>query len=144
MTNDPGPPTFAEIRAAIAKTIADGLTVEIFEYAKVPDVNQVPALIVKPLSAQYLVNFGTDATYEFDLYVLVARQEAEVSQDLLDQFVDLAGENSIPAIIRANPTLGLDGLDVSITKMVGYGGAFENAKVPHMGAIFKCHVEADP
>lgn len=138
------PPSFAQIRKAIADTIEAGCETEIYCYNNIPDMNHVPALIVKPLSGNYLVSFGVDAHYEFQLFVLVGRQDADVAQDLLDSFVNHFGTDSIPAIIRSSPTLGLEGVQADVYQMTSYGGEFPNAKIPHIGAILKCRVEADP
>lgn len=137
-------PTFAEIREALATTIRDHVAVEINEYARVPDVVQVPAVVIKPLSAKYIVNMGEDATFEFQILVLCGRSDTDSGQQDLDEFVSHYGPNSIPHALRSNPEIGLDGVDATCYAMDGYGGEWSAAKVPHVGAILKVRVEADP
>lgn len=137
-------PTFAEIRQALVTTVQANIEMEIFEYAKVPDVNQCPAIIVKPLSAKYVVNMGQDATYEMQLVVLCSRRDTDTGQDDLDAFVSHYGPNSIPRAINAHPGLGIDGVDALCYSMDSYGGEYATAKIPHVGAILKVRVEADP
>jgi hypothetical protein len=137
-------PTFGEIREALATTIKNGVTSEINEYARVPDVTQVPAVVVKPLSAKYIVNMSEDATFEFQILVLCGRSDTDAGQQDLDAFVSHYGPDSIPHALRSNPDIGLDGVDVTCYAMDGYGGEWSAAKVPHVGAILKVRVEADP
>lgn len=138
-------PTFAEIRTALVHTIQANVEKELFEYAKVPDVSQVPAIIAKPLSANYVVNMGGDATYEFQLIVMCSRRDTDVGQQDLDELVSHHGPNSIPAAINSNEDLGLDDSVTALCyAMDSYGGEYSVAKVPHIGAILKVRVEADP
>lgn len=138
-------PTLAEIRAALVETIKDNLVVEIFEYANVPDVAQLPAVVVRPMSANYVVNMGDDATYNFQVYVLTSRRETGVAQDDLDALVSHYGPNSIPLAINNNMELGLGGAVTALCMgMDGYGGQYTTAQIQHVGAILKVRVEADP
>jgi hypothetical protein len=135
--------TFAQLRQALVDTIEEGCETEIFVYEKVPDVNQCPALIVKPLSGDYTMTFSLDARFEFQLFFLVNRQDAEVAQEQLDGFVSHFGPDSVRQAIWDKPTLGLQNVDALIYAMTSYGGEFQNAKIPHIGVIFKCRVECD-
>lgn len=139
-------PTLAEIRAAIVTTAQANIEMELFEYAKVPDVAQVPAIIVMPLSAKYVVNMGDDATWEFKVYILTSRRDTDTGQDDLDELISHYGPNSIPKAINSNEGgLGLDGAVTALCyAMDGYGGTFQSAKIDHVGAILKVRVEADP
>lgn len=137
-------PTLAEIRAALVATAQAGIQIEIFEYANVPDVVQLPAVVVRPMSANYVVNMGDDATYQFQIYVLTSRRDTDTAQDDLDELVSHFGPNSIPLAINGNDELGLDGVSALCYAMEGYGGQYSTAQVPHVGAILKVRVEADP
>lgn len=137
-------PTLAEVREALVATIRDNIEIEIFEYHNVPDVTQLPAIVARPLSAKYVVNMGSDATYEFQLYVLTSRRDTDTAQDDLDALVSHYGPNSVPRAINGNDELGIDGVSALCYAMDGYGGQYQTAKIPHIGAILKVRVEADP
>lgn len=136
--------TFAEIKSALVTTIQANISTQIFEYMNVPDVAQVPAVVVKPLSALYVVNMGQDATYEFQLYILTSRRDTDIGQQDLDALVSHYGPDSIPRAINAHEELGLEGVTALCYGMDGYGGSFQAAQIPHIGAILKVRVEADP
>jgi hypothetical protein len=141
MTN---PPTLAQIRQAIVTTVQANITSEVVEYANVPDVVQCPAIVVRPLSAKYIVNMGDDATYEFQVFVLCSRRDTDTSQEDLDAFVSHYGPDSVPSAINDNMDLGIEGAQALCYAMDGYGGKFQSAQIPHVGAILKVRVEADP
>lgn len=137
-------PTLAEIREAIVATAQAGIQAEVFEYNNVPDVTQLPAVVVRPLSCKYVVDMGKNATYEFQLYVLTSRRDTDTAQDDLDGFVSHYGTNSIPRAINDNDDLGIDGVSALCYAMDGYGGQYSSAQIQHVGAILKIRVEADP
>lgn len=137
-------PTLAEVRDALVTTIKDNVEVELFEYKNVPDVAQLPAVVDRPLSAKYVVNMGGDATYEFQLYVLCSRRDTDTAQDELDALVSHYGPNSIPRAINDHDDLGIDGVTALCYAMDAYGGHYSTAQIPHVGAILKVRVEADP
>lgn len=134
---------FAQIRQALVATIEDHCETEMFIYDKVPENPHTPALVVKPLSADYTVTFALDAKYEFQLYMLVRRTDGETAQEQLDGFVSHFGPDSIRQAVWDKPTLGLQNVDALVYAMTSYGGQFEAAKIPHMGAIIKVRVECD-
>ena len=137
-------PTFAEIRQALVTTVASNVDMELFEYPKVADVTQCPAIVTKPLSAKYMVNMGQDATYEIQFVVLCSRRDTVTGQDDLDALVSHYGPNSIPRAINDHGDLGIDGVTAICYAMDAYGGEYAVAKIPHVGAILKVRVEADP
>lgn len=137
-------PTLAEVRQALVSTVVDGVAIELFEYHNVPDVAQLPAIVARPLSAKYVVNMGQDATYEFLLYVLTSRRDTDTAQDDLDALVSHYGPNSIPRAINGSDELGIEGVSALCYAMEGYGGQYQTAQIPHIGAILKVRVEADP
>lgn len=125
-------PTVQVVRTAIAATLdtIPGLIV----YRTVADVIQVPAVVVRPGRCRYVVGMGTCQEWDYHLFVLVPHTETNVNQDQLDAYISTSGVNSIPAAIRANPTLGISGVDAWLTDMTSYGGMWDAAKVSHIGA----------
>lgn len=139
------PPTLAEVRQAIIDTVKANIASEIYGYRNIPDATQTPAIVVRPLSSKYVVNMGDDATYEFQVAVLVSRNDTDRGQTELDKFVSHFGPDSIPHAINHNEDLGLtDRVSALCYAMEGYGGSYDANKVPHIGAILKVRVEADP
>lgn len=135
--------SLGEIRAGIrsvVKASVSGMSV----YADVPDVAQVPALVVMP--AKETADFngamgrGLD-TYKFDLYVLVARGESTAAQQALDQYVSGSGPRSLRQIFFEHGDLGLsDGTDAHAEGARDYGGKFSTARIDHVGAIVQLTV----
>jgi hypothetical protein len=139
------PPTLAEIRQALVDTVKANIASEVYAYKNIPDATQTPAIISRPLSSKYVVNMGEDATYEFQLVVLVSRNDTDRGQTELDKFVSHFGPDSISHAINHNSDLGLgDAVTALCYAMDGYGGSYDTNKVPHIGAILKVRVEADP
>lgn len=134
----------AKIRDAIKATVEHGVADEVFIYDEVPDVVNLPALIVKPDKCDFAgaMSRGLD-TWEFSLYMLVARTDTETNQEQLDTFVTSGGPNSIRAALDDNPSLGLPDTDAFVRGVEGYGGEFETARVNHTGAILKVVVRTD-
>lgn len=140
--------SLAEIRTALRTTLRaaiPGLNV----YAEVPDVNQVPAVVVMPaaasvsgLACDFNGAFGRGLdTWHIDLYVLVARVEVVLAQKALDDYVTGTGPKSIRRIIYDSPDLGLsDGTDAHAEGILMYGGEFQTAKIPHVGAVVRLTV----
>lgn len=139
-----------EIEEAIATTLKnvyealpDVDEVQVFD--TVPDVNTTPAMVVMP-APRDPVDFngafgrGTD-TYTFDLIIMVAKGQYSVSQKQLAQYITGYGATSVREIIYNNSDLGLtDGTDANCDGVRLYGGEFENAKIPHVGAVVKITV----
>ncbi|MYV58040.1 hypothetical protein [Streptomyces sp. SID3212] len=123
-----------EIRLAIGKTVLDVLS-EMNVYANVPDVVNVPAMVVGPPRADYAKAFnrGFDE-WEFEIYLLVGIPEITQSQDNLDMYVTGSGPKSIREIIASNPSLGDVVSDSMVMTMDQYGGSYANCGLPHVGA----------
>ncbi|WP_146132526.1 hypothetical protein [Streptomyces solincola] len=137
--------SLSEIRKALATVIRQNVTVELQDYSEVPDVLRLPAIVVKPSTGDFTGAFqrGLD-TWEFEVYVLVARQNSQTQQELLDEFLTGAGPNSIRRVVYENPTLGRsDVIDAMVKRMRGYGGTFQAAQVQHTGAILTVTVHTD-
>jgi hypothetical protein len=125
------------IREAIRATIIANLSgVEVYD--TVPDVTVVPAVVVWPDIADFNVAMGRGYDrWEFDLYVLASRGVADEGQNALDGYISGAGSTSIRQVIWQNRTLGLAGTDAYVARMSRYGGSFDTAQVPHIGAVLQ-------
>lgn len=126
--------SLAAIRDAVKTTITANVSgVEVYD--TVSDVAITPAVVVYPAEADFnvVMGRGTD-TWEFDLYVLCQRAVADEGQDALDAYVTGAGSSSIRQVVFNNRTLGLTGIDAHVSGMSEYGGFFESAQIPHVGA----------
>jgi hypothetical protein len=126
--------SLAEMRMAIGKTVRDVLP-ELNVYANVPDVANVPALVIVPTNASFAkaFNAGFDE-WDFDLFLLVGIPEITQSQENLDKYITGGGPKSIREIFGNNPSMDGAVSDSIIITMDQYGGSYETAKMPHVGA----------
>lgn len=140
---------------ATLRQIKDALTHEIlgampddavFAYSDVPNVAQTPAIIVQPASRD-TCNF--DAAFQrghlewsFFIYVMVKRTEYVLAQEELTRLIDPNEEQSIGrALGSIDPTLGFrDGTVFHSSGIPVYGGEFNNASIPHYGAVIRVTV----
>lgn len=122
------------IRDAI-KTTLEGSIDSLFAYDTVPEISNLPAVVVVPDNANFDVAMGrgTD-TYEFDLAVLVSFTDAGIAQDSLDDYVTGAGSKSIRQAVFQNRALGLTGVNAHVSGMSDYGSSFEMSDIQHIGA----------
>jgi len=136
-------PTLGEIRRAIDNTVQTSIP-GLRGFNDVADVVQVPAMVVMPArdTADFSGAFGRGMdTWNFDLYVLVARTEASVAQGALDQYISGSGARSLRRVFYENPDLGLAGVDDAHCSGVReYGGKFQTARIEHVGAIVRLTV----
>jgi len=130
-------PTVSEVRDALAAAISSRIP-ELNAYDTVPDVLQFPAMMVQPHTCDYLIGGGNCQDWTYKLLVMVPHTEGRANQEELDKFLSVTGEASIPAALKADYTLGLDGCDCTLLRMDGYGGSWEGLKgigaAPHIGA----------
>lgn len=131
--------TVSQVRDGLKTTITDNIS-SIRVYDTVPEVANVPAIVVEPASATFKGFNSLCSMWEYDLFVLVSRVDAPRGQDLLDQYIDGTGASSIRQVIHNNPTLGLPGVDASVETMRGYAGTFESTGVKYIGAILRVAV----
>lgn len=138
--------TLTEIREALARTIENGVETSVNVYSQVADAGELPAVIIEPAKADFEGAFqrGLD-NWIFNLYVLVPHVDASASQDMLDVLIIGSGESSIRQAVYNQPDLGLTGpddsdVDAEVFEVTAYGGMFEWAKIPHIGAILKVRV----
>lgn len=129
--------SLASIRTAVKATLETAIT-GLHVYDKVAGVVLVPAVVVEPVTADFLVAMGrgTD-TWQFDLHVLVSEADETVGQAALDPYVSGAGSQSIRAAVFAARTLGLASTDAHVAAVTAYGGQFESAGIPHIGATLR-------
>lgn len=126
--------TLQEIRLAIEKTVHDVLS-EMNAYANVPDVVNVPAIVVGPPKADFAVTFNSGMDeWIFELYLLVGIPEITQSQENLDMYVTGSGPKSIREIFCNNPSMGDVVTDSMVMSMDQYGGSYGNCGIPHVGA----------
>lgn len=132
--------TLGQMRDAIKKTIKDNLS-GVHVYDTIPDVQEVPCVMVLPVSADYHVAFarGSD-TWEFDLVVSVSRVDVNAGQEQLDAYVSGHGPKSIRQIMFQNDSLGLPDTTSTVKSMKGYGGNFDTAGNNYVGAVLRLSV----
>ena len=92
-------------------------------YDRPPDsINQFPAAIIVPLGGLYDYAMNTGIRYQFEVTLLVARQELVTAQEILDPYIDRSGTNSIYAAIDGDTTLGGECSECRIAEFRDYGG----------------------
>lgn len=135
-----------EIRAALAQTIKENVSVPLFAYDTVEDINNTPCVMIEPAAADFEGAFQRGMhTWEFNLFVLCSKSASSPNgQRLLDKLVGGTGPDSIVRILEQNPTLGLPDTDAQCYMLKGYGGSFDWARVQHVGAVLKVRVITDP
>lgn len=126
-------PSLTQVRTGLITTITTAVP-ELIGYATVPEVTQVPAVIVRPEKVDYMIGMGACQQWTYAVYVLVARTSSTVNQDQLDAYISATGAKSVVAALRATPGLGLSGVDATVESMEKYGGEWETARIPHIGA----------
>lgn len=138
--------TLTEIRKALAKTIKANVAQPLHAYETVEEIVNAPCIMVEPNRADFEGAFQRGMhTWEMYVFVLASRAPGSANgQYLLDQMVSGSGPNSVAQILYDHPDLGLPGVDAQCYGMKGYGGSFEWAKVPHVGAILQVRVNVDP
>lgn len=127
--------SLSDIRDELKSVIVAGVP-DLIGYDTVPDVVQVPAIVICPEDADFsgAMARGLD-TWIFHLYVLVGRTETREAQESLDRYISGDGPASIRRVLFGVDPLTPDGTQVFVTGVKGYGGAFQTALVPHVGAI---------
>lgn len=126
-----------QIRSAVKSTLETAIP-DLFAYNNVPEVTNVPAAVVEPATADFLVAMGRGAdTWEFEVTVLVSYADADVAQDQLDDYVNGAGDKSIRQAIFANRSLGLPDVTAHIAGMSDYGATYQVGDIDYLGAILR-------
>ena len=112
-------------------------------YDTVPDqIQELPAVWVKPNSGNYNDTFSDGMTHEFECTILVARGgNLDEVQDTLDDLLEPTGVGSIPAYIHST-SLSTHGSDILVTGYRDYGGLEFNG-TPYIGAKIDFQVMVD-
>ncbi|MEU8683144.1 hypothetical protein [Streptomyces sp. NPDC048611] len=129
----------AAIRDALKNTIKDNVPV-LRVYDTVPEVANLPAVVVEPVSCDYAISMSSDTTWHFELIVMVPRVDSVRGQDELDTYVAAYGPTSIRKVIFDHCELGLADSDAIVTGMTGYGGSHKASGIDHLGAVLKVSV----
>jgi hypothetical protein len=134
-------PDIETIRNGIASTINAHVGMHLHAYGAVEDVAQLPAVAIEPEDAEYDGAFSNGMqTWDFNLFVVVSRNDAKAAQRTLDTLISGSGENSIRYALSCDPTLGGLPVNARVYKMQSYGGSFVWYGVKHVGAILKVKV----
>ena len=130
----------AQIRTALKTTITAAIP-GLFGYEQVPEVSNLPAVVVVPRSSDFTVAMGRGAdTHEFDVIVVVSRSDDGLAQTALDAFVTGAGSSSIRQAIFQARSLGLTDTDAHVYGMESYGAEWDIGALNHVGAALKVRV----
>lgn len=127
------------IRDALKATVATAVP-SLRIYDTVPEVANLPALVIEPVTADYTFSMSLDACWYFDLIVMVPRVDSVRSQDQLDTYVAAYGSNSIRKAVWDADSLGLSDTTATVTGMRGYGGSHDSNGLKHIGAILRVSV----
>lgn len=132
----------SDVRQGIADTISIGVSSPIYTYAFVEEVQNLPAALIEPASADFEVAMSRGSVYfDFNIFVLVSRTDPKSAQATLDGFISGYGPDSIPRAIYDKDDLGLGpNVDATLHAMRGYGGSLESYGVPHLGAVLQVRV----
>lgn len=123
------------------KTTVTAAVPSLFGYDVVPEVTNLPAIVVMPTAVDFEVAMGRGwDTYEFDLIVLVSRRDDALAQKELDTFVTGAGSTSIRQAIFNARTLGLADTDAHVSGMDRYSATFDVGDIDNIGAVLKVSV----
>jgi hypothetical protein len=117
----------SEIRSAIKATLADS-ALELEALDVMPTAVHSPTVAVLPKSWMYNETFDGDCSWELEiwLYVLIA-DDLEQAQRSFDAYMAPEGDSSIAAALQTDPSLGLSGVNLSVT------GANQYAQLVQMG-----------
>jgi hypothetical protein len=99
--------TLSAVRAALAAQLTSYLPAGVRVHQRLPDQLSPPAVVVRRQLTTFDTTMGgqsNDLTLAVVVFVQLGSQR--VAEDLLDEFVDAAGERSVYAAVNADPTLG--------------------------------------
>lgn len=132
--------TLAQQRTALKTTITTAIPA-LFGYNNIPEVANLPAVVVVPREADFVVAMGRGAdTYEFDVIVLVSRRDDSLAQTDLDAYVTGTGSSSVRQAIFNARSLGLSDADAHVYRMESYGAQWDIGDIDHVGAALKVRV----
>lgn len=125
------------------KTVIKGQISTMNVYDTVADVTHLPAIIVgvdPKESADFTGAMGRGMdTWNILVYILVARgTDVVAAQEQLDQYLSGGGPKSVREALWNRPELALsDGTDLTVVGLEKYGGSFDTANIPCVGAILR-------
>lgn len=136
--------TVAEVRAAI-KTVLEAAITGLHVHDKMVGVANVPAVVVKPVEADYdqAMGRGLDK-WEYDLLVLASKADELTSQERLDEMVDGGGTKSVRKAIFNNNTLNLANTNAHVSSMSNYDGRHTVGAFTYAGANLRLVVHTKP
>lgn len=128
------------IRVALQELISP--TIEgVSCYANIVANPNLPALVIAPTDINFKRAFGRgNDVHHLDIYLLFPLSDYDVAQVALDDYVTGAGDKSIRELVFNNQSLGLVDANGApdavawVTDMQDYGGQFQAAGIPHLGA----------
>ena len=136
--------SYAAIRAALAVRLRT-LDTFIAVYATVPGRVVAPCAVVvpgRPIAGYHESMNGTGGQlirFNFDVLAIVQPMAETGNQETLDALI--AGAESVPAALEADPTLGGVSAAVVVTSATDYG-MIQFADTEYVGARFNCEVYA--
>ncbi|MGW6257623.1 hypothetical protein [Streptomyces sp. NPDC055085] len=131
--------TLGDIRKAVRDTLSQhGLNC----YDTMEDVvvGSPAALVAEPHLGDFEGAFGLNSdSYEFNLFVLVARKNTREAQHILDEYLTGVGPKSIREFISRNKTLGLPDVNARVQGLVKntYNGNFKASTTVFVGAVLR-------
>lgn len=143
--------TISEIKQGL-RAILKARIPDLMVYGDVPDVTQLPAVVVLParptmtgLVCDFDGAFGRGLyTWHVNVFILVARTDGAAAQRALDAYISGSGPLSIPQAVYESADLGLGGsTDAHALGIHDYGGSFEAAGIDHVGAVMRLIVRTD-
>lgn len=132
--------TLGAVRQAFMDALSDPVIPGLTAYRAIPSNPLYPCVIPlpEPQETDYTKVFQRGIViWQYKLIVLVGGIDGTVSQDKLDQFIDISGPNSIPSALYTNRTLGLANTDVAVLGCSDYLVRYLNM---HIGAALKVRV----
>ena len=131
------------IRTGLKSTVTAAVP-SLFGYDVVPEVTNLPAIVVMPTAVDFEGAMGRGLhVYEFDLIVLVSRRDDLLAQKELDTFVTGAGATSIYQAIWNAKDLGLTKTTAQMYAMERYSASFDVGDIDNIGAVLKVRVATD-
>jgi hypothetical protein len=136
--------SITQVRNAI-KTVLEGAIPGLTVHAKMSGVANVPAVVVRPVDANFEVAMGRGIdSWEYTLIVLASRADEVAAQDRIDEYIDGGGDKSIRKAIFNNRTLGLADTTAHISGMADYNGQHAVGPITYAGAELRLVVHTKP
>lgn len=111
-----------------------------------PDQINTPCAIIRPTQGTYheaMASPGYQVViFEVTIFVNATQKGLEISQPLLDDYLDVASTNSLKAAIEADPTLG-GAADSLIVQGWAQYGSLEVNGIYYVGAVLTVEVQPE-